>query len=69
MIGYLDRTWCPESISSRCARSAGCYRVFTAEDRKNAIEWWRGEDFPIWQYSSEPSCFTPEPGIKLSTKD
>lgn len=59
MIGYLDRTWCPGHIHKRCSRSQGCYRVFTPEDRANAIKWWGGDDFPIAIYAEEPSCFIP----------
>jgi len=57
MIGYMDRTWCPLSINSRCSRSQGCYRAFTSEDQKDAEKWWGNPDFPIVQYTQEPDCF------------
>lgn len=59
MIGYMDRTWCPMAINQHCSRSQGCYRAFTEEDRKNAIKWWGGEDFPISVFSGKPNCFIP----------
>jgi len=59
MMGYLDRTWCPQEISNRCSHSQGCYRVFTEEDRKAAEKWWGNSDFPISQFAEEPGCFIP----------
>lgn len=66
MMGYMDRAWCPMSINQRCARSQGCYRAFTKEDRKRAIEWWGGEDFPINVFMQEPDCFIP---ISVNSSD
>lgn len=42
MIGYKDMTWC---CNPKCDNSCG--RKFTEEDRKKAVEWWGGEDFPL----------------------
>lgn len=59
MIGYLDRTWCPDTISRTCQRREGCYRVFTEEDRANAIRWWGKEAFPISYFKENPECYIP----------
>lgn len=61
MIGFKDRTWCPNHVSDRCALRKGCYRVFTPEDQADAEKWWGGPDFPISQFVGEPSCFRPAP--------
>ena len=61
MMCYKDRTWCPQTISDRCSRSEGCYRVFTKEDRIHAEKWWKGPDFPIAYWTEEPECFVSIP--------
>lgn len=42
MIGYADRTFC---ASPNCENKCG--RKFTEEDKKMAVKWWGGDDFPI----------------------
>ena len=42
MIGYKDKTWC---ASPNCRNECG--RQFTEEDRRLAINWWGGPDYPI----------------------
>jgi hypothetical protein len=42
MLCYRDRTWCN---NTSCDNSCG--RQFTDEERRKAILWWGGEDFPI----------------------
>lgn len=58
-MGYKDRTWCPDHISLTCQRREGCYRVFTEEDRANAVRWWGNEAFPIAYFSETPTCHIP----------
>lgn len=42
MLCFKDRTWCS---NPDCDNSCG--RKFTEKDRKDAIEWWGGENPPI----------------------
>ena len=57
MIGFKDRTWCPNYINTHCAFKKGCDRVFTAEDQIDAEKWWGNSNFPISLFSENPGCF------------
>jgi hypothetical protein len=44
MMCFRDRTYC--ASSTECANNE-CGRRFTEEDKKAAVAWWGGEDFPL----------------------
>lgn len=46
---YKDRAWCMESLGdpeTKCVNYK-CDRNLNPEERKQAIRWWRGTNFPI----------------------
>lgn len=46
---YKDRAWCKHSLGdpkTKCVNYK-CYRNLNPEERKQAIRWWRGTNFPI----------------------
>lgn len=40
MLCYKDRTFCAES--HRGCKNEKCYRLFTDQDKQNALDWWKG---------------------------
>ena len=48
-MGYKERSWCYSSvkcIDGVCTNTL-CYRNFTEDEHKKAVQWWGDANFPI----------------------